>query len=197
MTLGKVTVSVTGAVTATFLCRVLSGTRQRVLPSARQKALGKEGFADALFAEPSLLSVTLGKGFAECFRHSTKLLIPVVNGLYTQVQRRARATTYKHTRQLTSTVPDPSGGSTVVHLCAYESLLIIGSKFYTIRFKARIRLRSNSISIYFLTKIYLVPYQFMKKYLDHDSLPPLPLASSIDLPRRVIHYRTQLLCRLF
>jgi hypothetical protein len=56
-----------GAVTATFLCRVLSGTRQRVLPSARQKALGKEGFADALFAEPSLPSVTLGKGFAECF----------------------------------------------------------------------------------------------------------------------------------
>jgi hypothetical protein len=53
-------------VTATFLCRVLSGTRQRVLPSARQKAL-KEGFADALFAEPSLPSVTLGKGFAECF----------------------------------------------------------------------------------------------------------------------------------
>jgi hypothetical protein len=46
---------------------VLSGTRQRVLPSARQKALGKEGFADALFAESSLPSVTLGKGFAECF----------------------------------------------------------------------------------------------------------------------------------
>jgi hypothetical protein len=58
-----------GAVTATFLCRVLSSTRQRVVPSARQKALGKEGFADALFAEPSLPSVlrlhrvlqTLGK----------------------------------------------------------------------------------------------------------------------------------------
>jgi hypothetical protein len=46
---------------------VLSGTRQRVLPSAREKALGKEGFADALFAEPSLPSVTLGKAFAECF----------------------------------------------------------------------------------------------------------------------------------
>ena len=56
-----------GAVTATFLCRVLSGTRQRVLSSARQKAHGKGGFADALFAEPSLPSVTLGKGFAECF----------------------------------------------------------------------------------------------------------------------------------
>jgi hypothetical protein len=56
-----------GAVTAAFLCRVLSGTRQRALPSAREKALGKEGFADALFAEPSLPSVTLGKAFAECF----------------------------------------------------------------------------------------------------------------------------------
>jgi hypothetical protein len=46
-----------GAVTAAFLCRVLFGTRQRVLPSAREKALDKEGFADALFAEPSLPSV--------------------------------------------------------------------------------------------------------------------------------------------
>jgi hypothetical protein len=52
-----------GTVTAAFLCRVLSGTR----PSAREKALGKEGFADVLFAEPSLPSVTLGKAFAECF----------------------------------------------------------------------------------------------------------------------------------
>jgi hypothetical protein len=55
------------------------------LPSVREKVLGKEVFADALFAEPSLPSVTLGKafaecfyGFAECFRHSAKLLIPVV-----------------------------------------------------------------------------------------------------------------------
>jgi hypothetical protein len=37
------------------------------LPSAREKVLGKEGFVDALFAEPSLLSATLGKAFAECF----------------------------------------------------------------------------------------------------------------------------------
>jgi hypothetical protein len=29
--------------------------------------LGKEGFADALFIEPSLPSATLGKTFAECF----------------------------------------------------------------------------------------------------------------------------------
>jgi hypothetical protein len=75
-----------GAVTAAFLCRVLSGTRQIFLPSAREKALGKEGFADALFTEPSLPSVTLGKafaecfqGFTECFRHSAKRLIPVVS----------------------------------------------------------------------------------------------------------------------
>jgi hypothetical protein len=37
------------------------------LPSSREKALSKEGFADALFAEPSLPSVTLGKVFAEYF----------------------------------------------------------------------------------------------------------------------------------
>jgi hypothetical protein len=46
---------------------VLPGTRQTSLPSAREKVLGKEGFADALFVEPSLPSVTLDKGFAECF----------------------------------------------------------------------------------------------------------------------------------
>jgi hypothetical protein len=50
------------AVTAAFLCRVLYGTRQTSLPSAREKVLGKEGFADALYAESCLLSVTLGKG---------------------------------------------------------------------------------------------------------------------------------------
>jgi hypothetical protein len=57
---------------------VVSVTRRRndlfSLPSApwhsanaQEKVLGKEGFADALFAEPSLSSVTLGKAFAECF----------------------------------------------------------------------------------------------------------------------------------
>jgi hypothetical protein len=55
------------AVTAAFLCRVLSGTRQTTLSSAREKVLGKDGFADALYAEPSLSSATLGKAFAECF----------------------------------------------------------------------------------------------------------------------------------
>jgi hypothetical protein len=32
-----------------------------------RKVLGKEGFADALCAEPSLPSATLDKDFAECF----------------------------------------------------------------------------------------------------------------------------------
>jgi hypothetical protein len=41
-------------VTAAFLYRVLSGTRQTPVPSAREKVLGKDGFADALYAEPSL-----------------------------------------------------------------------------------------------------------------------------------------------
>jgi hypothetical protein len=74
-----------GAVTTAFLCRVFSGTRQKGLSSAREKALDKKGFADALFAETFLPNVTLGKaftecfkGFVECFRHSTKRLISVV-----------------------------------------------------------------------------------------------------------------------
>jgi hypothetical protein len=37
------------------------------VPCAREKALDKEGFADALFVEPSLPSVTLGKAFAKYF----------------------------------------------------------------------------------------------------------------------------------
>jgi hypothetical protein len=43
------------------------GTRQTSLLSAREKVLGKEGFADTLYAEPSLPSATLSKAFAECF----------------------------------------------------------------------------------------------------------------------------------
>jgi hypothetical protein len=49
------------------------------MPSAREKVLGKEAFADVLFVEPYLPSATLCKnfaecfsGFAECFRHSVK-----------------------------------------------------------------------------------------------------------------------------
>jgi hypothetical protein len=55
------------------------------LPSVRKKTLGKEPFADEIFAECSLPSVTLGKAFAvckiafaECLRHSAKNAIPVV-----------------------------------------------------------------------------------------------------------------------
>jgi hypothetical protein len=58
-TLGKATVSVTRRRNGRFS-----------LPSAREKALDKEGFADALFAEPSLPSVTLGKAFASVFKAS-------------------------------------------------------------------------------------------------------------------------------
>jgi hypothetical protein len=56
------------------------------LPSVRKKALGKQPFADEIFAEYSLPSViTFGKAFAECkiafaecLRHSAKNVIPVV-----------------------------------------------------------------------------------------------------------------------
>ena len=58
----------------------------KALPSARQKTLGKDAFADGLFAECSLPSAALGKAFAECKLgfavcpwHSAKPLIPVVN----------------------------------------------------------------------------------------------------------------------
>jgi len=41
-------------------------TLPSVLPSARQKTLDKDAFADAFFAEWSLPSAALGKAFAEC-----------------------------------------------------------------------------------------------------------------------------------
>jgi hypothetical protein len=66
-----------GVVTAAFLCRVPTDTRQKVL--------SKEAVVDVLFAEPSLPSVTLSKvfdecflSFAECLKHSTKPSILVV-----------------------------------------------------------------------------------------------------------------------
>jgi hypothetical protein len=49
-----------------------------------------------------------------------------------------------------------------------------GSKFYT-RFNDRIRLRLDHISIYFSTTNYLGSYNFVKKYLDRDLLPPLDI----------------------
>jgi hypothetical protein len=64
------------------------------LPSVRKKALGKEPFADEIFAECSLPSVTLGKAFAECkiafaerLRHSAKNAIPLVNGAFVCLAR--------------------------------------------------------------------------------------------------------------
>jgi hypothetical protein len=67
-----------------FHYRVLFDTRQR-LCRVSEKVIGKEPFADKMFAEYSLPSVKLGKGiaeckmaFAECLRHSTKNAILVV-----------------------------------------------------------------------------------------------------------------------
>jgi hypothetical protein len=58
------------------------------LALGKGKALGKDVFADEIFAEYPLPSVTLGKafaecnrGFAECPRHSAKPLNPVVIAL--------------------------------------------------------------------------------------------------------------------
>jgi hypothetical protein len=52
----------------------VSVTRRRngrfSLPSAREKTLGKEGFADALFVESSLPSVTLSKVLPSVFKAS-------------------------------------------------------------------------------------------------------------------------------
>jgi hypothetical protein len=64
-----------GTVTAAFLYRVLSGTRQTSLPSAREKVLDKEGFVDALCVEPSLPSVFKALP-------SAKPSIPVVYNLF-------------------------------------------------------------------------------------------------------------------
>ena len=44
------------------------------MPSAREKILVKEAFADVLFAEPSLPSPTLGKDVTECFFRLCRVL---------------------------------------------------------------------------------------------------------------------------
>jgi hypothetical protein len=61
-------------------------TLGKVFAECPKKALGKEPFANEIFVECSLSSVTLGKGFveckiafAECLRHSAKNAIPVVD----------------------------------------------------------------------------------------------------------------------
>jgi hypothetical protein len=55
-------------------------TLGKVFAECPKKVLGKESFTDEIFAECSLPSVTLGKGFAECKIDftSTKNAIPVV-----------------------------------------------------------------------------------------------------------------------
>ena len=65
------------------------GHSAKALPSAQQKTLGKDAFADALFAEYYLPSAALGKafvecklGFAECPWHSANSLSPVVIIIY-------------------------------------------------------------------------------------------------------------------
>jgi hypothetical protein len=55
------------AVTATFSLPSAPWHSANLFAECPKKVLGKEGFADVLFAEPSLPSVTLGKAFAECF----------------------------------------------------------------------------------------------------------------------------------
>ena len=64
--LGKASVIVTGTVTVPFLYRGQKRYSAKPLPSARNKALGKEAFADDFFAESSLPSAALSKAFAEC-----------------------------------------------------------------------------------------------------------------------------------
>jgi hypothetical protein len=61
-------------------------TLGKVFAECSKKVLGKEPFADEIFAECSLPSVTLDKCFAECkiafadcLRHSAKNAIPVVS----------------------------------------------------------------------------------------------------------------------
>jgi hypothetical protein len=67
-------------------------TLGKVFAEYPKKVLGKEPFADEIFAECSLPSVTLDKGFAECkiafaefLRHSAKSAIPVVNTIFCRV----------------------------------------------------------------------------------------------------------------
>jgi hypothetical protein len=66
LALGKAVVSAFCFVMATFLCRVLSWRSAKPLPRARQKALGKEAFADKNFVMRSLSSAALGKVGVSC-----------------------------------------------------------------------------------------------------------------------------------
>jgi hypothetical protein len=66
-TLGKDAISVTRRRDGCFSLPSTTWHSAKSLPIAREKVPGKEGFADALCAEPSLPNTTLGKEFDECF----------------------------------------------------------------------------------------------------------------------------------
>jgi hypothetical protein len=53
-------------------------TLGKVFAECSKKVLDKEPFADEIFVECSLPSVTLGKDFVECKIHSAKKTIPIV-----------------------------------------------------------------------------------------------------------------------
>jgi hypothetical protein len=60
-----------------FLFRALPsvGLSVKALPSAQETALGKEAFADRIFAEGALPRAALSKGFAEGPRQSSRLML--------------------------------------------------------------------------------------------------------------------------
>jgi hypothetical protein len=66
-TLGKDAVSVTRRHNGCFSLPSIVCHSANLFAECPKKVLGKEGFVDALCAEPSLSSATLGKAFAECF----------------------------------------------------------------------------------------------------------------------------------
>jgi hypothetical protein len=92
-----------------IFCRVLLFAECFLALGKGQKALGKDVFADEIAAECPLLSVTLGKAFAECNRsfaecpgHSAKPLIPVVQPLHAgvaELSESGRAAKENHKRE--------------------------------------------------------------------------------------------------
>jgi hypothetical protein len=73
----QTSVTVSSVVMSIFLAESRIRHSAKCLPSARQKTLSKEAFADPFFAVSSLPNAILGKGFAEslccfaeCVRHS-------------------------------------------------------------------------------------------------------------------------------
>jgi hypothetical protein len=92
LALGKGPITVPRAVTALLFAECWFRLLAKALPSARVKALGKDAFADGFFADGSLPSVALGKGFAErfcgfaeCLGHSAKGAPPVVLPIFSEI----------------------------------------------------------------------------------------------------------------